>query len=197
MHERPDYRLAEFDALLTVLDEIPDESLRAEIRDALGGRELDVEALAEEHNLPRYVIDRLDQLQWWGDEDLSESQPFGSIRVATVSGASSAGGVDYVAHIFACRDAGRIVYSMTDDAGGDLELGESVEPMTLGEMIQLVDRFLAENAPWPTDPSDSLAGYFDQDREFDLRVHSTVYPDLQRWYREMVREWLAAHPEHE
>lgn len=193
MDQRPDYGLTEFDALLTVLDEIP-EALRAEIRDALVDRQLDVETLAKEHHLPQPVIERLEQLQWWGDEDLSR-QPFGSVLVATISGASSAGRVDYVAHVFAVREAGHVAYSMADDAGGDAELGESAEPLTLGEMIRLVDRVLAENAPWPTDPGDILAGYFEQDREFDLRVHSTRYPGLERWYREAVREWLATHPE--
>lgn len=65
------------------------------------------------------MLNRLAQLQNWGSEDRS-GQPFGSILLATVSGASSAGRVDYVAHIFARRDAGHIVYSMADDAGGDL-----------------------------------------------------------------------------
>lgn len=187
IHERPDYRLDEFDALVTVLDKIVDATLREEIRDAIANRERDVEARAEEHQLPQDVVDRLEQLQDWGSEDLCE-QPFGSILLTTVSGASSAGRVDYVAHIFARRDTGRIAYSIADDARGDAELAESAEPLTLGEMIQLIDRVLAENAPWPTDPSDWRAGYFGQDREFDLRIHSKVYPELERWYREAVRE---------
>lgn len=193
MDQRPDYGLTSFDALLTVLDEIPDATVREEIREALVDRQLKSEVLVPEYDLPENVVDRLGQLQNWGFED-SGAQPFGSVRIATISGASSAGMVDYVAHIHACREAGHIAYSMADDAGGDAELGESAEPLTLGEMIRLVDRVLAENAPWPTEPGDVLAGYFEQDREFDLRIHSKVYPELERWYCEAVREWLAAHP---
>jgi hypothetical protein len=196
MDERPDYGFAEFDALLTVLDEIPDATVREEIREALVDRQLESEALVQEYDLPENVVDRLELLQDWGFED-SGAQPFGSVRIATISGASSAGMVDYVADIFACREAKHIAYSMADDAGGDAELGESAEPLTLGEMIRLVDRLLAENAPWPTDPGDVLAGYFEQDREFDLRVRSKIYPELERWYHEAVREWLTAHPEEE
>ena len=157
----PDYHFNELDELLAVLDEISDETLREEIRDALADRELDVESLAAEHSLPRHVLNRLEQLQDWGSDDLC-GQPFGSVVLATVSGACSSGRIDYVAYLFARRDDGRIVYSMSDDAGGDADLAESTEPLTLREMIQLVDRFLAENAPWATDPSDWLAGYWSQ-----------------------------------
>lgn len=194
---RPAHPFKEFDELLSALDEIADPDLREEVGDALADRALDTDWLREQVALEPGTLQRLTQAQHWGDEDLSVPQPLGSIVVATISGASTVGMPDYVAYVFARREGHRIAYSMADDAGGEVELIDGPEPLTLAEMIGLVDRVLVDNTPWPGDPTDILAGYFAEDRQFDLRVHSDAYPQLERWFAEAVREWLAAHREEE
>jgi hypothetical protein len=214
----PDYGLDEFDQLFTVLEQI-DAVIRGEIGDLVFERELDPKEGVTKYNLSLEVAEGLDQLQGFGDT--GDLQPFGTVEIATVSGASYFGG-GYNAAIYARRNwatydacigkfletksefgvtildpfgSGEIIYEFTDDSDGAGELAISAEPLTMQEMIKLVDAFLFENAPGTPTRNDWRPGYLRQEPDFDLTVRSDFYPELKRWYLESVAEWYRENPQ--
>jgi hypothetical protein len=130
-----------------------------------------------------------------GREFLPDKQP-NEVEIALISLASVTG--DLIA-ITAWRRGGRIVYRIVDEYGTAFRCkpATSTQPLSLGELIALIDgatghlgghakgltgAYRADNAAF-CDP-ESLVDF--------VIVTSDFYPELEAYYAEEAREWLAS-----
>lgn len=190
---RPDYGFAEFDRLLARLrDAIPDVGVRAEVLAALEleGRDLDIAELSDELPLGPTVMTIVEQLAAFGD-DGDWVHAFGSVLVARISAGSLAGMCDATAFVMATRKGNRIEYSWEDENGGAGDLGESDQPLSMAELIAMIDRVLLTQEGY-ADGGDWREVYLGDDTML-VAVTSAFYPQLREWYERAVRDWTAEH----
>lgn len=127
----------------------------------------------------------------WGDrgELLYE---FGGVRVATIAAGSLLGHTDLATFIFAQRSERGFALNFEDENGGQGELGEFERPLSLLELIVVIDGVLLRQAPYDVADGDWRSGYL-ADPSMTVRVSSPFYAQLSRWYEQAVSEWLTAH----
>ena len=91
----------------------------------------------------------------------------------------------------------RIVYRIVDEYEGRWALPRetSAEPLTLGELIELVDGARVDDVDGAslTDALRDGCGDAESGRDF-VRVSSELYPELEAWYEERAAEWYARQP---
>lgn len=191
----PNYHLERFDALLQQLGAIADPMVRTSVKVALqcDGRSTDIDALVEDYRLTDRVRHTIESLATFGDEALSVHR-FGAVHVAEINSGSAAGMVDQATYLLARRTRGaKIKYWWETETGGEGDLLRVSEPLDFWGAVTLLNRALVAVAPYPV--SDTwISGYFPHDPTLEVSVRSRLYPDLHRWFRAMVEEWFAAHP---
>ena len=195
---RPDYHLDEFDALMRKLDVLGDSAVRSSVKIALqcDGRSTDVDGLVTDHGLNDCVRNVIQGLAAFGDEGLARHR-FGAVHIAEINAGSAAGMVDQTTYILARRTRGsRIRYWWETETGGEGDLLVVCEPLDFWGAVTLTNRALVAVAPYPV--SDTwMSGYFPHDPTLEVSVRSRLYPDLGRWFRGVVEEWFARHPNEE
>jgi hypothetical protein len=97
----------------------------------------------------------------------------------------------------AADDGRSIVYRIVDEYEGRwvLPRESSAEPLTLGELIALIDDARVDDVDG-TSLTDALRDGCDDaesGRDF-VRVSSELYPELEAWYEERAAEWYARQP---
>ena len=148
-----------------------------------------------------------EERSWWGalhptnmgGEYLPDFDPE-EVEIARVSLASTT--ADQIS-IRAAWDAGRIRYSVDDEYGTTFvcAITESERPLTMGEVIRLIDGTCYEDDGWHL----GLVKYFwrwyaeaegpnSQPTAF-TSVSSAYYPDLGAFYEEEAERWLASYCE--
>jgi hypothetical protein len=192
LNGRPDYRLAEFDALLHQLrDAIQDIGTRAEILAALQleGRDLDVDELARELDLKPGIVEVVRELAAFGDEGHWVHE-FGAVCIAKVN-AGSDGMCDQTTFVFARRSEQGIEFFFEDENDGRGELGVRNQPLSMFEAIAMIDAVLLTQAGYKVggDWRDVYLG----DETMTVQVSSEFYPQLRAWYERATSEWLEAH----
>jgi hypothetical protein len=92
---------------------------------------------------------------------------------------------------------GPIVYRIVDEYEGRWVLPRetSAEPLTLGELVDLIDGSCADGvaAASLTDALRDGCEHAEAGRDF-VRVSSEIYPELEAWYEERAAEWYARQP---
>lgn len=192
----PDYHLDEFDRLMRQLDAIGDRTVRTSVRVALqcDGRLVDADALAQQFGLDDGVRDTIERLSSFGDEDLGVHR-FGAVHVAEINAGSAVGRVDQTTFILVRRTHGaQVKYWWETEHGAEGNLLVVSEPLDFWGAVTLLNRALVAVAPYPVNDT-WTSGYFPNDPTLDVSVRSRLYPDLRRWFRAVVDEWFAAHPE--
>lgn len=200
LFDRPrSYGFESFDELITRLRAaVPNAEVLGEVVAALqlDGRRLDAHQLAADLHLSPPVVEIIEQLAAWGDrgELLYE---FASVCLATIASGSLLGHTDLATFIFAQRRERGFTLIFEDENGGYGELGEFERPLTLLELIVVVDGVLLRQAPYDGTDGDWRSGYFG-DPSMTVRVSSAYYAQLSGWYKQAIAEWIAAHrPEQE
>lgn len=191
---RPSYGFEVFDALMQELrDAIPHSETLTEVLDALRleGRQLDVDQLASELQLDADVVEIVKRLASWGDCGLMIHE-FATVCVARINAASLAGMCDLTTFVFAQRCDHGFALSFEDENGGHGDLGVYEHPLSLLELIVVIDGVLVVQAPYEVVDADWRSGYF-SDPSMTVRVSSTFYEQLQVWYEQAIAEWIVAH----
>lgn len=156
LHERPDYGFSEFDRLLQQLrDAIPDIGTRAEVLAALqlAGRDLDVDDLAREQDLTPDIVEVVRELSAFGDEGRWVHE-FGSVHVAQISAGSFDGMCSVTTYVLATRKGSEIEFWWQDENGGEGELGVRNQPVTMAEVITLIDTVLLAQESYTVERGD-------------------------------------------
>ena len=192
----PDYGFDEFDRLMRGLDTISDRAIRTLVRVALqcDGRLVDADAVAQQFGLDDRVRSIIERLSSFGDEDLGVHR-FGAVHIAEINSGSTMGMVDQTAFVLARRSRGsEIKFWWETENGGEGDLLVFSEPLDFWGAVTLINRALVAVAPYPVTDT-WTSGYFPYDATLEVSVRSRLYPDLRRWFRAVVDEWFAAHPE--
>jgi hypothetical protein len=120
----------------------------------------------------------------------------GQVEIARVSLASVTGDV---ISIRAARRPTRITYAVVDEYDSAYVPGIrwSRQPLTLGEVIRLIDGTRSE---WLAEGGGLVRGFWLRERELDAgpeeavafaRIESAFYPDLAAHYRVVAAAWIA------
>jgi hypothetical protein len=122
------------------------------------------------------------------------------VEIARVVVVSATGDV---ISIRARHQGGRILYRIVDEDDGETVYecapAESERPLTMGELIGLMDRVTAEgNYPYYGSGLTTVWRDYHADNGSDLdellnfvKVYSEFYPELSRYYADEASEWLA------
>jgi hypothetical protein len=190
----PSYGFETFDRLLEQLREvIPRVAVRAEVLAALRmeGRQLDRLHLGAGLNLEPRAVGIIERLATWGDTG-SPVHVFGSVCLVGISVGSLGGKNAVTTYVMASRKGGQIRLWWVDESGRHGDLGACNHPLSMLEMIVVVDAVLLAHAPNPLPDGDWQDGYI-SDQLRNVRVRSEVYPELGRWYDSGITKWLATH----
>lgn len=117
---------------------------------------------------------------------------FGARCIARIHAGSLLGHTDLTTDVLAQRRENGFALFFADENGAHGDLGEYTQPLSLLEIIVIIDGVLLVQGPDPTDSSDWRDHYLG-DETMDVTVRSAFYKELTRWYEESVREWRAAH----
>lgn len=194
------------DPLRTLLANIKGEHRRRTALDLIRQGRLDaLEQWLVAERLPDRVRELAGQIHpmFMGGEYLPDFAE-GEVEIARVSLEST---TSDVISIRAKRKSGAIDYRIVDEYESAFKFAPKVskEPLTLGELITLIDCVEYQDS----DGSKGLTNSF-RDSNFEayrsedasqrarelvdfVRVTSSFYPELERWYRHEAQEWLEEH----
>lgn len=195
LFERPrSYGFESFDDLLKRLHAaVPDTAVFNEVLAALqlDGRQLDAHQLAHDLHLDAQVVEIVAQLAAWGDRG-ELIHHLASVCIATITAGSLLGHADLATFVFAQRRERGFALNFEDENGGHGELGEFERPLSLLELIVVVDGVLLRQAPYDVTDGDWRSGYLG-DPSMTVRVSSAYYAQLSAWYEQAIAEWIAAY----
>lgn len=199
LFERPrSYGFERVDELMEALRAgLPDINVFADVVAALllEGPQLDVDQLTPDVCLDPRAAEIIEQLAVWSDRG-EQIHHFASVRIASISAGSLFGPCDLSTVVVAQWHERGVALFFEDENGGQGDLGVFAQPLSLIELIVVIDGVLLRQAPYDVTGGDWRTGYL-CDLSMMVHVSSSCYRALSVWYEQAITEWIAAYAETE